>query len=97
MKIQTVHLLTGSDVAYTRLSIDQEQELFVQIKTIFVLEAPQDQNHGLEDYITPNRFLQLKCCHEKFSNVASSEFVCIPKNCANKFILCNAITNNRNK
>jgi len=39
-------------------SLENSQDLFVKTKTktlFFVLEAPRDQNFGLEDYITVYR------------------------------------------
>ena len=42
-------------VSQTHKSIENYQDLFVKTKTktlFFVLEAPRDQDFGLEDYIT---------------------------------------------
>ena len=40
-------------ISQTHKSLENSQDFFVKTKTLFfVLEAPRDQDFGLEDYIT---------------------------------------------
>jgi len=47
--------LVPAIISQTHKSLENSQDFFVKTKTktlFFVLEAPRDQNFGLEDYIT---------------------------------------------